>query len=246
MKIVPTPTCLIAALLLGGNPTFAQSNVYSLYIVGYVNTIFQAGDTLFGNPLQNTDSLLSTIIPSAPDGATVSLWSPNANAYAQSSIYASGAWSTDFSLNPGEGARLTTSTLFTNTFVGYVLAPGGLIVTNEADILIPPMAFTGPPGHYLLSCKTPLSLEGALPVFTYVLGRDPVEGEQFTALDSLTQTYHTTTFAGGAWDHGDPVLSVGEAAFFNVVPEPSAGGLVILGLCLAGVGHRWRSGRHQR
>ena len=57
----------VAALLLGyGN---AQAN-----IVGYVNTPFQPGANWFGNPLLNTNNLLSTLIPSAPDGTTVSFW----------------------------------------------------------------------------------------------------------------------------------------------------------------------------
>jgi hypothetical protein len=47
-------------------------------------------------------------------------------------------------------------------------------------------------------------------------------------LDSETQTYHTTTFQNGVWNNGDPVLHVGESAFFSLVdpslpvPEPRA------------------------
>lgn len=237
MKMLLSAIYLVGMILAVANSAFAQSNVYTLYLIGYVNTTFRVGDTLFGNPVQNTtNDLLSTLIPYAPDGTRVSLWDPAANDYATTSTFASGGWSANFSLNPGQGAKLTTSTQFTNTFIGYILAPGGGIVTNEADILIPPPVFSGPAGQYLLSCKTPFSLNSARPAFTYVLGRDPLEGEQFTTLDPLTQIYHTTTFNGGGWDDGEPVLAVGEAAFFSVgsvVPEPAAAGLMVLGLTLA-------------
>lgn len=238
MKFIRLTTAL-AVLFCSTASLFAQSNVFSFNIVGYVNTSFRIGDNLFGNPLQYTNNALSYLIPTAPDGTTVSLWNSVGNTYSPVSTFTSGAWDIDFTLNPGTGAKLHTTSLFTNTFVGTVLAPNGSFYDGNA--INPPPPFAGLDGLYLLSSKMPilLSATNSFPVFEFILGRGPQEGEQFTTLDPTTQLYHTTTFTAGAWNNGAPVLRVGEAAFFNVgavaVPEPSVAGLMIAGLCFARV-----------
>jgi hypothetical protein len=222
-------------------PAMAQSNVYSGNIVGYVTYAFQPGDNLFGNPLSgggtsSGSETLSSIFLGVPDGASISLWSSVGGAFSQTSTFSSGAWSIDFVLSPGQGALLHAPSRFTNTFVGGVLAPDGS--DWGGDSINPPPPFMGPSGVYLLSSKCPIEFSAAsgFTVFNYVLGRAPQEGEQFTTLDALTQTYYTTTFTSGAWNNGNPVLHVGEAAFFNigpaVVPEPSVAALLVVGLCL--------------
>ena len=218
----------------------AQTNVYEPHIAGYVHYTFwsggsfQAGDNLFGNPLLNTSSRLSTIIPDPSSGTTVSLWDPVVNAFTQSSTFANGVWSLNLELPPGQGALLTTFTTFTNTFYGVVLAPDGSIL-NPDEPIPPPPAFDRPDGVYLLSSKLPATLSSSLPVFDYILGRSPREGEQFTRLDPLTQLSHTTTFVSGNWDNGIPVLPLGEAAFFKVVPEVSTWALLLLGSIAMGI-----------
>jgi hypothetical protein len=222
---------LIAAVALLGAATYAsqgQTNVYSFNIYGHVNIPFYSGNTLFGNPLLSASSLLSVLLPQAPEGTTVSIWDHVADAYTTTSEFHGGAWSADFALIPGQGAKLLATQSFTNTFDGIVLAPNGDIVTNEAMFFVPPPLFTGTPGTYLLSCKTPFGLVGQ-DVFTFVLGRGPNEGEVFTSLDSGTQLYRTTTFSAGVWDNGEPTLPFGAAAFFTIVPEPSSLSLLILG-----------------
>jgi len=237
MKIFRLSVAAAVIFLAAAAAALAQPDVYSGSIVGYVNTPFRVGDNLFGNPLQYTNNSLSYIIPTAPEGTTVSLWNPAGNTYSPVSTFTAGAWNIDFTLNPGTGAKLHTTSSFTNTFVGTVLAPNGTVWDGLA--INPPAPFSGANGSYLLSSKFPvlLSETNAFPVFQYILGRGPQEGEQFTTFDPLTQQYHTTTFTAGGWDHGAPQLAVGEAAFFNVgpvnVPEPSVVGLVIAGLGFA-------------
>jgi hypothetical protein len=77
-------------------------------------------------------------------------------------------------------------------------------------------------------------------VFEAIIGRTPHNGEQVTTLNPLTQTYTTTTFLGGVWNNGDPVLPIGQAAMFNIgpVPEPSALGLLLAGLGVTGIARR--------
>lgn len=224
---------------------FGQTNVYTNNIIGYVNYVFrsggsfQSGDTLFGNPLHTVHDYLSEAIPRASDGTTVWLWNASTSNYTQSSIFSAGAWSVNLALPPGQGALLRTFVTFTNTFVGEVLSPDGSPLNPDVPI-VPPPPFDRPSGVYLLSSKFPAGLSSSSwPVFDYILGRPPREGEQFTRLDPITQTYYTTTFLSGIWNNGDPELPVGEAAFFSVVPEPSV--LALLGLFLTGiVTHLWK------
>jgi hypothetical protein len=82
-------------------------------------------------------------------------------------------------------------------------------------------------------------------VFTYILGRGPNEGEEFVRLDAATQSYLTTTYKSGLWSNGDPVLKVGEAAFFKVVsvPEPPAAAFGLVGIVIGTFFTRRRSGK---
>jgi len=236
MEKIYRTICLYALLICFVQVAPAQSNVYTINVVGYVNTTFHAGDNLFGNPLESSNNALSSLFPSAPEGSTVSLWNSIGNTFNPVATFVAGAWDIDFVLDPGTGAKLHATSLFTNTFVGTVLAPDGTVWGGGP--LNPPAPFAGPNGVHLLSGKTPIALTSVgNPVFEYTLGRGPNEGEQFTTLDPLTQQYHTTTFISGAWNNGEPSLGVGVAGFFNVgpvaaVPEPSAVSLALAGLCV--------------
>src|SRR5215472_13564848 len=65
-----------AAMAAGALTTMAQSNVYSLNVVGYVNYPFNVAGNyyLVSNPLDNTNSDLNAIIPVAPAGSQVQTW----------------------------------------------------------------------------------------------------------------------------------------------------------------------------
>lgn len=241
------PLALLAGLM--SCAASAQSNVYSLNIIGYVNHPFQAGLNLFGNPLLNTSDSLSVIIPTAPSGATVSLWDATTGRFSQTAVFWNGAWSVDLSLHPGQGALLTSPSAFLNTFVGEVLAPDGS--PYDGITLNPPPVFSGPAGVYLLSSACPIELGTSIDsdTFLYILGRPALSGEKFTWLDPATQELRTTTFENGEWDNGTPQLGVGQAAFFSLeggpgllpVPEPSGVVLLLLGSGIL-LGRRCRFG----
>lgn len=112
-----------AALAAGAVSSMAQ-NVYSLNVVGYVNYGFSAGNyVLVSNPLDNTNNDLNTIIPSAPDGSTVQLWSVALQDFAASTPQFStstGKWFPTASIAPGQGFFVVANGNFTNTFVGNV------------------------------------------------------------------------------------------------------------------------------
>jgi len=222
----------ISLLLLVAHPTRGN-------IIGYVNYQFYPGDNLFHNCLLNTDNHLSTLFTSAPGGTTVSLWDTTANAYGPISTYDSVnlLWSVDLELTPGIGARLTSpsTSTFINTFVGTVLNHDGSLCYDDDFPHHLPTPFTGPGGVYLLGDKLPLASSGT-DIFLYILGRAPEFGEQVTRLDAATQKYTTSTYldnglGSGYWDIV-PSIAVGEAAFFTLVPEPSATALSLVGLAL--------------
>src|SRR5271166_2726177 len=95
----------MAALAAGVATSMAQSNVYSLNVVGYVNYPFTLGNyTLVSNPLDNTTNDLNTILPGVPDGTSVGLWStalqdfsPTTPAYSSHT----GLWVPDVAIAPG-------------------------------------------------------------------------------------------------------------------------------------------------
>ena len=228
-------TLIAAALALIATPAPAA--------VGYVNTVFSPGNSLFGNPLQNAPNHLSNLFTLPPEGTAVGLWNPATLSFGSVSVFQGGTWSVDFTLAPGTGAMLTTPAPFTNTFVGEVLAPDGSAWSGTS---VPPPAYSGPDGVYLWSSKFPAVLGSASAigsVWEYIVGRAPHQGEQFGWLD-LGQNLQITTFLGGAWTNGDPALGVGQAGFFNIgpvpIPEPAAASLLALAFGVFGLA---RAGR---
>ncbi len=117
-KHMRTKALLCAAALAAGTvASMAQSNVYSLNIVGYVNVPLKAGFNLIANPLDNGTNTLSSLFPNAGFGDTVYQFN---NGTFASSLYA-GAWSPDLVTVPGGGIFYQAGSAFTNTFVGNVL-----------------------------------------------------------------------------------------------------------------------------
>ena len=198
--------------------SLAQTN-----LTGYVNSTFTSGYNLFCNPLNTASNYLSFLFEfdNPPDGTTISLWNSATRSFDPSSVYMAGVgWSMDFRLDPGRGALLYTPLTYTNTFVGVFLEPDGSPFI-DAPLKRPPV-FGGPTGVYLLACKAAGVLgAGGLPVFDFILGRGPQEGEQFTWLDASSQTYQTTTFKSGVWNNRDPFLPIGSSAFFYIYAAPS-------------------------
>jgi hypothetical protein len=123
-----TKTLLCAAALAAGVvTTMAQSNVYSLNVVGYVNvpTLGGGNFTLVANPLNNANNNISNLFSVAQDGDQVYRWNPLVQDLDGSIPTYSAfthSWSPTFVLKPGEGVfYLNAGNNFTNTFVGEVI-----------------------------------------------------------------------------------------------------------------------------
>jgi hypothetical protein len=123
-----TKTLLCAAALAAGVATsMAQSNVYSLNVVGYVNvpTLGGANFNLIANPLNNTNNSITNLFAIAQDGDQVYRWNATIQdldpvIYSYSTFLHS--WDGNFVLNPGEGVfYVNAGANATNTFVGEVI-----------------------------------------------------------------------------------------------------------------------------
>lgn len=121
-----TKALLLTAILgvTGVVSTLAQSNVYSVNVVGYV-TVTVTNDVnyrILANPLISTNNALASLVPTAPDGTQVT-WLDDSGVY-QTAGYESlfGGWDKDPNLPIGKGffVRLGAATPVTITFVGEV------------------------------------------------------------------------------------------------------------------------------
>ncbi len=222
--------CFLAAPTAFGQP------IYSINVVGYYNLPLYPGDNLIANQLGTTNDTLNYVLTSGvANGSTLTKW--DGHQFLTPSVYDAGtrSWSLNYSLTYGEGALLHSPAGATNTFVGEVF-PGFNVETGVLN-WHPNYAA----GLYLISSPVPM----ALPMdqmFVAVTGRSPLAGEWVRILDPATQTSTTTVFdpLTGTWDNGDPVLGVGEAAWFNLVPEPSTFALAGLGAAALIIARRRR------
>jgi len=123
--------------------SIAQSNVYSANVVGYVNVTNGAGNyVMLANPLDNGTNDLPSLLPTAPNGAQVLVFTGGT---LQSSSKTKGIWSQNFIIPPGTGFFLNSPTIGTNTFVGNVAGPSnGIPAQAGITILVgSPIPFSG-------------------------------------------------------------------------------------------------------
>jgi hypothetical protein len=233
MKKVFLGCALVCGLVVLPSPLRAQ--IYSSNVVGYINLVLQNGDNLIANQLSQGGNTLGELFPQgAPEGTTFTEWDPGQLAWLPSSIYdVDTGWSINYILGYGQGGLLGTPATFTNTFVGSVW-PG----FDGVDLFVPPQVTNN--GVLLLSCMIPINDA----TFYDVIGRNPVNGDNVTWLDTATQQYYTTTFENGAWNNGDPSLAIGQSALFGLgganaasavqpAPEPATAAFLATGaVCL--------------
>ena len=212
-----------AALAAGAFTSMAQSNVYSLNIVGYVNVDAPIGNLTYVNPLDFGDGFNSaTNVLHLPDGTYVSFWTGSAfdTWYFDSSLgIAPDGWYGSDGVTPrtapllplGKGFYLNPPAHFTNTFVGNVVpAPGA---TNNLSIGIGNFLVGSvlPVGGYVTNSATNLKLADG----TYV--------NQWTG--SKFNTFYFDSSLGIApdgWYQSDgltpgapPQLNIGQSMYIN-------------------------------
>jgi hypothetical protein len=193
---------LTAALCAAGIATsMAQTPVYSVNAVGYVNTPLVKGNNLISNPLDNkaTDgNMVKNLFATLPGGSQVFVFNGSKFDLAEVDLLSgevTGAAATKV-INPGDGVFVNVQQAGTITFVGEVKQG--------------PLSNPIPAGFSIKSSQVPQA--GTATQLAFPAG----EGDQIFIFDEPTQKYKVFGFNLGAWDT-DPTIDVGEAFFVNNV-----------------------------
>jgi hypothetical protein len=171
----------------------AQSNVYSLNVVGYANVVLRPGYTLIANPLNSSSNTLNSLIPNPGVGSIVYKFNGSFNQIAENG--GPGLWDVNLPLVPGEGAFIYVPALTTNTFVGEVVQGN---TTNSM-----------PAGFSIRASVVPQSAG-----LSSVLGFPAAAGDLIYRFNPVTQSYVGGLFesgGGNVWDPSEPSPGVGEA-----------------------------------
>ncbi len=195
-----------AALAAGFATSMAQSNVYSVNVVGYINVVYKGGGyTLVANPLDDGNgNQMTNLVAALPNKSSVLMW--DGTSFSISASKTAGAWSTNYVIAPGTGFFVKNGIVgnpdITNTFVGSVIvAPGA---TNSRAL----------PANYVLvgsaipfagdlTSDTNINLVAVLPNKSQVLRWDA---------NASPQGYVGSSKTAGAW--GSPVnVGAGEGFF---------------------------------
>jgi hypothetical protein len=204
-----TKTLLIAAAALAAGlaSSMAQSNVYSLNVVGYVNSTLTGGSkyTAVANPLTTTNNTIGGLLAGLPAGSTVLKWNPSAIDYDAFLKQGFGiGWDLPAALTttlaPGEAVMiLIEGSTITNTWVGEVVQgnktnsfPGGLKFVGNI--------------HPLGGPASGLGLTNNVP-----------SGSTLMKWNVGTQDFdpYLKTGFGIGWDQPEPSIAVAEGFFID-------------------------------
>ena len=208
-----TKTLILAAALTAAGlaSSLAQSNVYSLNVVGYVNKTLTGGSlfTLINNPLNTTNNTLAGIFGAGgvglPSGSQVQVWDYGTQdfiAYTKQPVgpgFSGGGATVPFPVGKGVFVKINTVGDYTNTFVGEVLQ-GNLTNATLANF------------NLIGSLVPQAGLASA------DLGLNPAPGAQVQRWDVGIQDFviSTKTPVVNGWSGaGQPNLAVGEGFFLK-------------------------------
>lgn len=201
-----TKTILLTAGLVaaGALSSMAQSNVYSVNVVGYVNVPLTNGFNMISNPLDldgtGTNNTITTAFGTSLNSGT-QVYKFSGGTFSQSDFYVTGpGWLAGgtITLNPGEGIFVQSAGNGSVTFAGTVLQG------NQTNKLVN--------GFSISANKVPV---GGL--LTSQLNYQPNNNDQLYVWDPSAQTYSTSFLyvTGPGWLPFEPTLNVGQAMFFQ-------------------------------
>jgi len=208
-----TKTLLAAAALVaaGAPSAMAQSNVYSLNVVGYVNVPLVGGGNfnMVANPLNNANNGITNIFTTASDGDQIYSWNAaiqdlGSTVYTYSSF--AHTWDGNRALRPGEAVFYlgTGGSTLTNTFVGDVVQGS---YTNPVPII-------GSGSFNMIASSVPIggSLTNA------VVGINSADGDQVytwdVAVQDLGSSVATYSSFAHAWDNPNIAINPGIGFFY--------------------------------
>jgi hypothetical protein len=192
-----TKTLLCAAALAAGIATsaVAQSNVYSLNVVGYYNIPLGANQkVMLGNQLNTTNNTLAGIIPSPVPGSQFFKFNGGFSTYIFDDVDLVWTPNGTVSLAPGEGGFFISPAASTLTFVGEVLQ-GSLTNTLPKTTKVIRTSMTPRAGT-----ATGLSIPGEA-------------GDQLFTFNGGFTTYIFDD-VDLVWTPSEPNLSVGQGFFY--------------------------------
>jgi hypothetical protein len=192
----------------------AQSNVYSLNVVGYVNLTLTNGFQFVANQLDldgtGTNNTLATVFgTNLPNATKLYIYNAAGASFTSASyLAANGSWigntaGANLALQPGGGVFLSlpaTAPVTTVTTVGTVL---------QGSLSTPYVA-----GYNILSSKVPVAAGAG----SLGLTNGAANGSFVYQFNPATQAYgskHTYLAAAGTWLGGEPQIGVGEAFWYN-------------------------------
>jgi hypothetical protein len=193
----------LAAIAASALTAAAQSNVYSLNVVGYYNIPLGVNQKLMiANQLNTTNNTLGAVIPTPPQASQFFKYSGGFTAYLYDLDDNNNLnWQPDgnATLNPGEGGFFQSPTATTLTFVGEVMQ-GSLVNTLPANIKVIRSSMVPQSGG--VSSVLGLPADQADNLFTYAGG--------YTAY-----LYDLDDNNNLVWQPSEPSPAVGQAFFYK-------------------------------
>jgi hypothetical protein len=211
-----------AVVAAGVASSMAQSNVYSLNIVGYVNVPVPAGFSIVSNPLDDglgDSNVISSVLSSTntPDNTVVYVFSPTTGYTLEQYTAGFGWFPATSDLPPGVGFFIDSPTNTTVTFVGQIAAGTytNALARNSFN---------------LVGSIIPESLPLGNPGITNTLQLNAGDNDVVYRFDNATGYDLIQYTAGFGWfDSGNPsgstngpALRVGEGFFIQT--QPNTGG----------------------
>ena len=228
MRTLKAVLCL-SALAAGIATSVAQSNVYSLNIVGYVNVPIPGGYSLLANPLKAGATNGANEIMTPVDGSVYLTWNGASFNYVSYDtgyggwIDANLAPSVPPQLPPGKGFFfLNPGAAFTQTFVGEVVpAPG---TTNSLAL---------PGGYSMVGSTLPAS---AAAITAAPVQLPLIDGMVILQWNGASYVYSSYDTGYGGWidanlaPKAEPGYTVGQGFFF-LNPGSPASRIVAMSFC---------------
>jgi hypothetical protein len=204
-----TKTLLLTAALAaaGAATAMAQSTIYSVNAVGYINKTVKANYSLIAAPFEVSDYSLDALLPPAQLQHNMSINKPVGNTFEQRFFAVSdGFWDPDgaLTIDPGNGViAFNSGAAFTVTMVGQVRQSiGGAAIATPV-----------PAGQSIKSSLVPQA--GGI---TSVLGFTPTANVRADYFDNTGLNFGNPVFyavSDGFWDDHEPELDFAEGIFLT-------------------------------
>jgi len=216
-----TKTLLCAALLAASAATtMAQSNVYSLNVVGYIQVPIKGGFSfnMLANPLNNTNNDINNLFQNGGDGDQIQTWDANIQDVGSTYTYSafSHAWDGNRIIKPGEGFfYFNQNNDYTNTFVGDVIQGS----------YVNPVGIKANFSFNMIGSSIPLGFSGNGTFTNYagtsftnaIVGVNSADGDQVQVWNvDIQDVGDTATYSAfsHAWDNPNIIVNNGGGFFY--------------------------------